>query len=162
MLIPAISSNSNPFLNPAVSSQSQARQQPNSFQQIAQALQSGNLTSATQVFNALTQNASGTSGIQNTRLTQDLNALGSALQSGSLSAAKKAYSTFKQDLQNSNSATKMHHHHHHGHEGTQPASTAGASGIDVPSSVFSATGLNSSTNPTSPGGSYLLPFSLAA
>jgi hypothetical protein len=161
MLIPAISSSSNPFLNATVSSQSKVGQQPSSFQQIAQALQSGNVSSASQVFNALTQNASGTSGIQSAQLTQDLNALGSALQSGNLSAAQKAYSTFKQDLQNTNSATKMHHHHHHGREGTQAASTPSTSGIDVPSSVFSSTGLNSSTSPTSPGGSFL-PFDLAA
>lgn len=160
MLIPAISSHDT-LVNPNISSQNPIRQQPNSFQQIALALQSGNLSSATQVFNALTQNASGTSGIHGVQLTQDLNALGSALQSRNLSAAQKAYSTFKQDLQNTNSATQMHHHHHHGREGIQPPPTASPSGTNVPSSVFSATGLNSSTSPTSPGGSFL-PFSLAA
>jgi hypothetical protein len=159
MLISAISSNNNLLLNPAADSQSKVSQ-PNSFQQIAMALQSGNLSSATQVFNALTQNASGTSGIHNAQLTQDLNALGSALQSGNLSAAKRAYSAFKQDLQNTNSAIKIHHHHRHGHERTQSASNA-PFGTTVPSSVVSATGLNNSTSPTDPGGSYL-PFSLAA
>jgi hypothetical protein len=159
MLIPAISSNNNLLLKPAVSSHSKVGQ-PNSFQQIALALQSGNLSSATQVFNALTQNAPGVSEIQKAHLTQDLGALGSALQSGNLSAAKKAYSTFKQDLQDGNSANQIRHHHHHGSERTQVASAV-TSGITVPTSVFSATGLNGSTSPTDPGGSYL-PFSLAA
>lgn len=160
MLIPGISSShlSSPATNPS----GVALPRNGGFQQIAQALQSGNLSSATQIFTALTQNAASSSAIQNAQVTQDLNALGTALQSGNLSAARQAYSSFKQDLRNANPATGMHHHHHHGRERIPQASSPGSDfGANVPTSVFSANGSNIGGNATSPGGS-LLPFGLAA
>ena len=86
------------------------------FQQLTQALQSGNLTTAQQAFSALTNNTTG-SGLQSVQLTQDLNALGSALQTGNLTGARNAYSSVQQSLQNS-SPIAAHHHHSHGGGGS--------------------------------------------
>jgi hypothetical protein len=93
-------------------------QQPNTgFQQLAQALQSGNLSSAQQVLGTLT-GTSATSGLESVQLTQDLNTLGSALQSGNLSTARQAYSTIQQNLQSSHSLT-AHHNRPHRDTGSQ-------------------------------------------
>lgn len=99
-------------LNQAYNLLSPNQQQPTKFQQLAQALQSGNLTNARQAFGALTNSAS-SSGLRSLQLKQSLSALGSALQSGSLTSAQSAYSSVQQSLQNS---TPMAHHHrpHHG------------------------------------------------
>src|SRR5271157_3537513 len=88
-------------LNQATSLQNSNQQQRNEFQQLTQALQSGNLTSAQQAFGALTNSAT-SSGLLSVQLTQDLSKLGSALQSGNLTGARDAYSSVQQNLQNSN------------------------------------------------------------
>ena len=98
-----------------------------SFQELSQALQSGNLTSAQQIFSTLTQNTSAFSQIQNPQLQQDLSAIGTDLNSGNISNAQKAYSAFKTDLQNTVSNTQHHHHHAHG----STRETSGSS-LDTP------------------------------
>jgi hypothetical protein len=96
----------------------QSAKQPHNteFQQLTQALQAGNLTTAQQAFSALTNSGTG-SGLQSVQLTQDLNALGSALQSGNLSGARTAYSSVQQSLQSSNPIA-AHHHRSHGGGGS--------------------------------------------
>ncbi len=111
--------------------QNSFKQKQTEFQQLAQALQSGNLSSAQQVFGALTQNASGSTAIQNTQLGQDFSTLGSDLQAGNLTAAQKAYATLKQDVQNASSAGQVHHHHHGGHGAPNPTSSLFASPSDT-------------------------------
>jgi hypothetical protein len=98
-------------------SQANAVQNPNQqrrtgFQQLTQALRSGNLNSAQQAFGALTKSAI-TSGLQSVQLSQDLNTLRSALQSGDLAGARDAYSSVRESLQNSNSMAARHHRPHH-------------------------------------------------
>lgn len=115
MSISAISS-TNPLLQ-AGNLQNLNQQQNTGFQQLAQALQSGNLTSAQQVFGALT-GTTATSGLQSVQLTQDLSKLGSALQSGNLSSARQAYSTIQQNLQSSHPLT-AHHNRPHQDTGSQ-------------------------------------------
>jgi hypothetical protein len=103
-------------LNQANPLQSANQPQNTEFQQLTQALQTGNLSTAQQAFSALTSSTTG-SGLQSVQLKQDLNALGSALQSGNLSGARNAYSSIQQSLQNSNPIA-AHHHRSHGGGGS--------------------------------------------
>jgi len=101
-------------LTAASALQSNLKQNQTEFQQLAQALQSGRLSSAQQVFCALTQNAPSSTAILNTRLGKDVSTLGSDLQSGNLTAAQKAYAALQQDVQNATSSEQVHYRHHHG------------------------------------------------
>ena len=115
------------------------QQRRTEFQQLTQALQSGNLSNAQQAFGALSKSTA-SSGIQSMQLTQDLNTLGLALQSGDLSGARDAYSSVQQGLRNSNLMVAHHHRPHHGGSGSRvltsgfPGSTGGRAAS--PSEVF--------------------------
>ena len=114
-------------LNQTSSAQTKFRQVKNDFQQLGQALQSGDLNAAQQAFAALQQlipNLSSGSQAQNGQqgssqnpLLADLNAIGKALQSGDLSAAKSAFAKLQQDVQSV--SHKGHHHRHHKTGGAQ-------------------------------------------
>jgi hypothetical protein len=86
------------------------------FQQLGQALQSGNLSAAQSDFATLQQNLTSTNATSSpsaaNSLTQAFSQLGKDLQSGNLSAAQQAFSTVRQDAQTQ--GTQSHHHHHHG------------------------------------------------
>jgi hypothetical protein len=97
-------------VNQANSLQNVNQQRPTEFQQLTQALQSGNLTNALHAFGVLSKSAT-SAGIQ---LTTDLTALGSALQSGDLAGARDAYSAVQQGSHNSNPIEAHHHRAHHG------------------------------------------------
>jgi len=117
MSVSGISSvNYNPY---QIGSASTLQQQ---FQQLGQALQSGNLSAAQSDFATLqaavsqpSATTSATSSAPNT-IGQAFNQLAADLQSGNLSAAQKDYSTVQQDLQNSQGTIAGRHfsHHHHG------------------------------------------------
>jgi hypothetical protein len=100
-------------LNQAYNLQTPNQQQRTEFQQLTQALQSGNLSSAQQAFGALANNASN-SGLLSVQMSQDLSKLGSALQSGNLAGARQAYSSVQQNLQSSAPMAAHHHRPHHG------------------------------------------------
>ena len=127
-------------LNQTHSLQNTNQQQRTEFQQLTQALQSGNLSNAQQAFSALTNSAK-KSGLQSLQLTQDLSKLGSALGSGNLTSARQAYSSIQQNLQNFNPMAAHHHRPHHGSEsrlltsgfpdGTSTSGSSGASQSDV-------------------------------
>lgn len=129
MSVSAIST-SNP-VNQANVLQNTNQQRRAEFQQLTQALQSGNLTNAQQAFSALISNAS-SSGLLSVQLKQDLGKLGTALQSGNLTSARKAYSSVQQILQNSNPVAVHHHRPHRGEIGSHlltsgfPNSSSGA------------------------------------
>lgn len=106
MSISAIASSN--ALTQAGNLQNRNVQKNTEFQQLTQALQSGNLSSAQQAFGALIGSAK-SSGLQSALLTQDLNKLGSSLQSGNLSSARQAYSSVQQNLENTQ-PTAAHHH----------------------------------------------------
>jgi hypothetical protein len=103
-----------------------------SFGQLGQDLQTGNLSGAEQDFATLQQinpqSASTTSTQSNNPITQAFRQLAVDLQSGNLSGAQQAYSNISQDFTEQNSQaqgqtgqsgqTEGHHHHHHGSEGT--------------------------------------------
>jgi len=97
-------------LNQAYNLQTPNQQQRTEFQQLTQALQSGNLSSAQQAFGALASN----SGLLSVQMSQDLSKLGSALQSGNLAGARQAYSSVQQNLQSSAPIAAHHHRPHHG------------------------------------------------
>ena len=138
MSVSAISS-SNPLLQ-ANMLQTTKQQQQTEFQQLTQALQSGNLTNAQQAFSALTNSAT-SSGLLSAQLTQDLSKLGSALQSGNLSSARQAYSSVQQNL-HPNSPAAHHHRPHHGGGASQfltsglPEITTGSSAAANQNNVF--------------------------
>jgi outer membrane protein assembly factor BamD (BamD/ComL family) len=108
-------------------SQTQWAQAKSEFQQLGQALSSGDLSAAQSAFNALQQNApqgaSSQSG-QGNAGQSPFAALGQALQSGNLSAAQQAYSQIQQ--------TKGQHRHHHQGESQSSDSTAAAATPAVP------------------------------
>jgi hypothetical protein len=105
-------------LNQVGNQQNAAQQRRVEFQQLTQALQSGNLTNAQQAFGALSRNAAST-GLQSLQLTQDLRRLGSALQSGDLTGARDAYSAVQQDFRNSNPIAAHHHRPHYEGRGSR-------------------------------------------
>jgi hypothetical protein len=119
-------------LDHANNAQKANQQRQSEFQELTQALQSGNLTNA----RVLNQGALN-SAIQSTPLTQGLNVLGSALQSGNLSSARDAYSAVQQDLRNSPPIAAHHHRAHHGRGASQVLTSGfpgGADNSDIPGS----------------------------
>jgi thioredoxin-like negative regulator of GroEL len=88
------------------------------FQQLAQALQSGDLAGAQQSFATLQQYApKGATGTG--PLGSDISGLGQALQSGDLAGAQKAFATLQQDVQKLGGVRGHHHHPHRGVSATQ-------------------------------------------
>jgi len=92
--------------------QTQWNQSNNPFQQLSQALSSGNLAAAQTAFATIQQNAPQGSTSQGAQGTSSQNsrqaafaALGQALQSGDLAGAQEAFAQLQQ--------TGGHHHHHH-------------------------------------------------
>jgi hypothetical protein len=120
MSISAVISNSP--LNGVNNLQNAKQKQRAEFQELTQALQSGNLTHAQQAFQSLTGSANKVASLQSAQLTQELKALGTALQSGSPASAGNAYTAASQNTQTP--ARTAHHHHHYGGDGS-PALTSG-------------------------------------
>ncbi|MGA2679414.1 MAG: hypothetical protein ABSF37_08975 [Sedimentisphaerales bacterium] len=79
------------------------------FENLGNALQSGDLTAAQQAFSTLLQGTSSNNNPQD-NIQSDFDALGKALDSGDMAAAKKAFSKLEQDMQALK--TSRHHHHH--------------------------------------------------
>jgi hypothetical protein len=143
MSVSAISSNVNVY---STTAQNRFQERRAEFQQLAQALQSGDLTGAQQAFAGLQQNRSPSAAQgqnssqsgQNNSLAADFNTLGQALQSGDLSSAQKAFATLQKDMQTVHQA---HHHHHHGTSttGIQAALASLLSGSSARGAVGSTT-----------------------
>jgi len=140
--VSAVSSNSSLSQTDSSSVLNQLKQD---FKQLANALQSGNLTGAQKAFKALqqlvqgSQSGSQSSGGQpattgNNPLQNDFAALGQALSSGNLSAAQSAFSQLQTDMQaadangasGAKSAHHGHHHHHVSSASDSDSSTAGS------------------------------------
>jgi hypothetical protein len=113
-------------------------QQKSEFQQLGQALQSGNLAGAQQAFSALQQNApQGPSGqsAQGNSSQSPFAALGQALQSGNLSAAQQAFSQLQQ-------AGGHHHHRHHGSQGSSSSTSTSDATAVTTTTDGSSSGVN--------------------
>jgi hypothetical protein len=73
--------------------------------ELGQAINSGDLTKAQQLYDALTalgQNTAGYKPFKNPRLEQDFLAVGEALQAGDAEGAQQAFATLQQDIQRIN------------------------------------------------------------
>jgi hypothetical protein len=142
-------SGASPYVPPTLSTteplisqmRSDIKQNSQDFKALRSALNSNDLTGATQSFTNLQQDiqtASQTAGGKspfdpNRPIGKDFKALGDALKSGDIRAAKQAFTAFKYDIKSAGSAARAHHHHaaHNGNAntGTQnPSATAAASG----------------------------------
>jgi soluble cytochrome b562 len=105
---------------PSYAANSQQSTMQQNFQDLVQALQSGNLSAAQQAYATLTQNApaqgaAGSASGQSNPFQQAMASIGSALQSGNISGAQAAMQGLQQTM-------KAHHGHHH-HHGSQSQST---------------------------------------
>jgi hypothetical protein len=163
MSISALSSNS-PY-TPVTSSQSISDTIQQDFNQLAQALQSNNLSGAQSAFASLQQllqSSQSSSGQQQTASTTsssplqtDFNNLGAALASGDLSGAQSAFAQLQTDLsaatQSGTSQTSGHHHRHHETSSTSDASNTSETDSSTNGSQSGVTSSTaqpaSSTNP---------------
>ena len=112
------------------------------FQQLSQALQSGDLSGAQQAYATLLQNlpnqgANGSSN-SNNPFQQAIASIGSALQSGDVSSAQQALQQLQGQMKGA------HHHHHHG--GGQQSVQASNSSTATDSSLVSSTDTSSATS----------------
>ena len=100
--------------------QNHEAQMQQEFQQLGQALQSGNLSAAQSDFTAMLQvgqNSSTSSTQSSNPISQEFNQLAQNLKSGNLSAAQTDYSQLQQNMQSQMQAHHSHHHHHGGGSG---------------------------------------------
>src|SRR5580704_3842495 len=105
------------------SAQNSLQQIQQTFQQLGQDLQSGNLSSAQSDFAALLKlapqlSSTANSAQNNSPIAQAFRQLAKDLQSGNLSAAQQDFSTIQQDVQSQGGG-----HHHHGHGGSSSAAS---------------------------------------
>jgi hypothetical protein len=131
MSISAISSNANLYQTSNTQTISQQRQ--SYFAQLAQELQSGNLSAAQQDFVNLQQLLTSTTSANSQTQTSsqstfatDFAALSQALQSGDLSTAQQDFAKLQQDMQ---SVGGGHHHQYIAALGSLSAGDANNSGI---------------------------------
>ena len=131
---------------------SNSRSNFNLFQQLATALQSGNLTAAQQAYSSLASSLQNSSSAQSSNpLSADFTALGQALQSGNLSAAQQAFSNLQQAAVQQFGGVEGHHHHHGG-GGAEVQSSLSTDA--APDSIFtSPSSSTSSTSSTDSGAS---------
>jgi len=141
-------------------SQSPSQQLAQDFQQLAQAVQSGNLSSAQSLFNSITQNTSNNSSPLATALNnpdsqigQDFAALGKAIQSGDTSGAQQDFQKLQGDIKSqfANSTGQLkghHHHHHHGGGDSSTGSTTDTSNSTTPSDSSTSSSIGSTINLT--------------
>ena len=123
------------------------QQRRQDFNQLAQALQSGDLSGAQKAFadlQSLQQNNSGTNPNSNgSPIQNDFAALGQALQSGNLSQAQSDFTQLQNDLQTAfqnqsgsqgTSGTHRGHHHHHHHSEASSQDSSGSTSTDTTTS----------------------------
>ncbi len=122
------------------------------FQNLSQALQSGNLAGAQSAFAALQQSyqsqnptsssaSSSSSTSSSNPISTDLTSLGNALNSGNLSAAQTSFSQLEKDMQ----AQGGGHHHHHGGGGMGQAVQSLVSQLSSSATGSSSTGSSGGT-----------------
>ena len=107
------------------------------FGQLTSAINSGDLSSAQQIYSQLSQALGGTNANSNNPFDQALNAIGQSLQSGDIGGAQQALSSLQQQTQ----AGRGHHHHggHHGGGGQTNASASPSSTTTTSSASVTAT-----------------------
>jgi len=141
--------------NPGVSTgwQNVFQQRRQDFSQLAQALQSGDLSGAQKAYGdlmSLQQNQAGANPNSNGGPIQnDFAALGQALSSGNLSQAQSVFTQLQNDIQSAfqnqsgaqgPSGTHRGHHHHHHSEASSQDSSNGTTADNTSSNTSSQTG----------------------
>ncbi len=119
MSISGISASTDPYEAYQANGQNNLTQFRQDFQDLASALQSGDLSGAQKVFTTLqqllpnpsagNQTSTGQQGNGQNPFAADFSALDQALKSGNLKNAQDAFAKLQQDMQ----SVKGHHHHHH-------------------------------------------------
>jgi hypothetical protein len=139
MAVSGISSSSVNAYQP--SQQDSFRQQ---FLQLANSLNSGDLSGAQQAYASLTQTQQqGNTQIDpNSPFGKALTQIGQALQSGDLSGAQQALSSLKQQ------GTQGAHHHHHHRQGSSSTTTSNSSTTSATSAASTSSATGSSVNLT--------------
>lgn len=135
------------------------QQRRNDFQELSQALQSGDLDSAQAAFTDLSnlnQNSPLAQRFASSQIGKDFAAIGQALQSGDLDGAQQAFATFQQDVKTAfqqrfqgfqpqptqqaqqtqatdqqSSVHHRHHHHHHSTNGDNDNSSSNGDSISI-------------------------------
>jgi hypothetical protein len=116
------------------------------FNQLAKAVNSGNLTGAQQAFAQLSQalgdssGGSNNAGTSNDPVAQALATIGQALQSGDIGSAQQALASLQQQTQ----GARGHHHHHGGqrHDAGANGSATGNGAATTSSLSPATTGTN--------------------
>jgi len=134
--------------------QNNFKQRQQDFQNLADALQAGNLQGAQQAFAALQKDCSSSPNVtsvtgtsqtgQSSPLRQDIQTLQSALQANDLAGAQKALTSFQHDLQQVGQA-HPHRHHHGGQEGVLQTLASFVSGLYRGSSDFTSSSSGTSS-----------------
>jgi hypothetical protein len=108
-----------------------------SFAQLVNALQSGNLTAAQSAFSAFSTQVGQGSG----PIAQAISQIGDALQSGDLGKAQQALASLQQQVQASKGAHHHHggHHHHVDNDDKSKSATAPASTTTDPTQSTAST-----------------------
>ncbi len=117
----------------ASASPSAAEQRRSEFKQLAQDLQSGDLSGAQSTYKLLAENYGTQQSNRNSPAAQAFQALGQALQSGNLSDAQQAFANLQQAVGSNSASTPQasvqgthrgHHGHHHRTESDQDSSSS--------------------------------------
>ena len=110
------------------------------FSELAQALQSGDLSGAQKAYSALQSLQQNTKTNPNTTTTgnpvqTDFAALGQALAAGNLSQAQSDFAQLKSDIQNTtqSNASGVHKHHGHHHHHTEQSDSSTSTSSDTTS-----------------------------
>lgn len=139
MSVSSVSSNVDPSQTYQISGSSSRRlERQKEFNELADALKSGDLSSAQQAFSAWQQLFATSSGNSQSQtqtaqqdtaknsVTADISSLGQALQSGDLTAAQTDFTQLQTDIQTLGKG-QHHHHHHKASASTQDTATAATS-----------------------------------
>jgi hypothetical protein len=132
------------------------KQRSQDFKALANALQSGDLSSAQSAFAAFQKDLPSSSQAsssqanssqpfgQNSQANKDFQTLQNSLASGDISGAQSAFTALKKDLKSAGGVQGSHHHHHH--HGSNAAATNSASSTSANTTGSDSSAVNSLLN----------------
>jgi len=109
------------------------------FQQLQQALSSGDLDQAKQAFSTLQSDLPGGATSSNSPLGKALGAIGDALNSGDVNGAQQAFAALQQQ-QRQGGVGGHHHHHHHKASGTDGSTSSSSTSTSTDSTTTTSVG----------------------
>jgi hypothetical protein len=144
-----ISATTSPYYQ--ASDPSSFKQRSQDFKALANALQSGDLSSAQSAFAAFQKDLPSSSQAnssqpfgQNSQANTDFQTLQNSLASGDISGAQSAFTALKKDLKSAGGVQGSHHHHHH--HGSNAAATNSASSTSANTTGSDSSAVNSLLN----------------